>query len=390
MASIPDGAVMRELPVRPATLKDVAGRAGVSVTTVARVLHDNGYVSTSTRETVESALAECGYQINAVAQRLRKQRSAEIGHVLDSISPNPFFAGVALGSEQAAADYGCTVLFHTTHGDAELERAGVEALLQRRVEAILFTTVTEERNVELALSAGVPVVQVERVSDVPTHAVTVDNYRGAFDATEHLLKLGHRRVACLGVDPDLRAARGTAPHRRVVERERLSGYLDALRSFGLPLDDDYLVLGPSYYDVPATRAAVRRWLQLPAQRRPTAIFATCDIMAAGILQEAHVSELRVPDGLSLVGFDDTYASHLTPPLTTVRQPMAELGRAAVRLAMTSRSDGTMTTPQRERLTTQLIVRESTAPPALEGAWLAQSGIDTSSTGEVGMVAARLD
>ena len=85
-------------------------------------------------------------------------------------------------------------------------------------------------------------------------------------------------------------------------------------------------------------------------------------MAAGILQEAHVNQLRVPDDLSLVGFDDTYAGHLTPPLTTVRQPMEELGRVAVRLAMTSR-DGAVSTPQRDRLTTQLIVRESTAPPA---------------------------
>ena len=362
MASIPDGKTKRARPLRPATLKDVAARAGVSVSTVARVLHDNGYVSRPTREVVDAALAECGYQINAVAQRLRKQRSAEIGHVLDSISPNPFFAGVALGSERAAAEHGCTVLFHNTHSEADLERAGVEALLQRRVEAILFTTVTDATNVELALSAGVPVVQVERVSDVATHAVTVDNYRGAFDATEHLLRLGHRRVACLGVDPDLRAAQGMAPHRRVVERERLSGYVDALRSFGLAVDDDFVTLGPSYYDIPAARAAVRRWLRLPAQRRPTAIFATCDIMAAGILQEAHVIQLRVPDDLSLVGFDDTYASHLTPPLTTVRQPMDELGRTAVRLAMTSRANGT-SPPLRERLTTQLIVRESTAPPA---------------------------
>lgn len=349
-------------PLRPATLKDVAERAGVSVSTVARVLHDNGYVSGPTRAVVEAALAGSGYQINATAQRLRTQRSAEIGHILDSISPNPFFAGVALGSERAAAEYGCTVLFSNTHSDARLERTGVEALLQRRVEAILFTTVTDERNVELALAAGAVVVQVERVCDIATHAVTVDNYRGAFDATGHLLRLGHRRVACLGVDPDQHATPGTAPHRRVVERERLSGYFDALASFGVAGDDELVTLSPTYYDVPATRAAVRRWLQMPAARRPTAIFATCDIMAAGILQEAHVRQLRVPDDLSLVGFDDTYAGHLTPPLTTVRQPMEALGRAAVRLAMTSRESGAVT-PRRERLTTQLIVRASTAPPA---------------------------
>ena len=363
MASIPDSAVDQTRSSRPATLKDVAGRAGVSVTTVARVLHDNGYVADATRDLVEAALAESGYQINTVAQRLRKQRSAEIGHMLDSISPNPFFAGVALGSERAAADYGCTVLIHNTHGDPDSERAGVEALLQRRVEAILFTTVTDELNVALAVSAGVPVVQVERVSDIATHTVTVDNYRGAFDATEHLLALGHRRIACLGVDPDYSSARGTAPRRRVVERERLSGYIDALRSHGLPVDDDLVVLGESYYDLAAARESAGRWLDASSGRRPTAIFATCDIVAAGVLQEAYARQLRVPDDLSLVGFDDTYASHLTPPLTTVRQPMEELGRVAVRLAMASRADTAAgRQPQRERLTTQLIVRASTGPP----------------------------
>jgi DNA-binding LacI/PurR family transcriptional regulator len=361
MASIPDALASPLHAPRPSTLKDVADRAGVSVSTVARVLHANGYVAAPTRDVVEAALAECGYQINTVAQRLRTQRSAEIGHILDSISPNPFFAGVALGSELAAAEYGCTVLFHNTHGDASQERSGVEALLQRRVAAILFTTVTDERNVALAVAAGVPVVQVERVSDVPSHAVTVDNYRGAFDATEHLLRLGHRRIACLGVDPDLHAAAMTAPHRRVVERERLSGYHDALRSFGLVANNEYLTLLPSYYDLPTTRATASRWLQLPADRRPTAIFATCDIMAAGILQEAHRCHLRVPDQLSVVGFDDTYASHLTPPLTTVRQPMDELGRNAVWLALAPAANGTPGEPRRERLTTQLIVRESTAP-----------------------------
>lgn len=363
MASIPETIALGARQSRPSTLKDVAERAGVSVSTVARVLHANGYVATPTREVVAAALAECGYQINTVAQRLRTQRSAEIGHILDSISPNPFFAGVALGSERAAADYGCTVLFHNTHGDADQERAGVEVLLQRRVAAILFTTVTDERNVALAIAAGVPVVQVERVSDVPTHAVTVDNYRGAFDATEHLLRLGHRRIACLGVDPDLRSEALTPPHRRVVERERLSGYHDALRSFGLVRDDAWLTLLPSYYDLPAARATASRWLHLPVDRRPTAIFATCDIMAAGILQEAHLCNLRVPDQLSVVGFDDTYASHLTPPLTTVRQPMDELGRAAVRLALLPPENGAHGGPRRERLTTQLIVRESTAPPS---------------------------
>lgn len=363
MGSIPDGnaGTVATAERRQPTLKDVAALAGVSVSTVARVLHDQGYVAPETREAVAAALAESGYQLNAVAQGLRKRRTTEIGHILHSISPNPFFAGVALGSEQAAAKHGRTVVLYNTSGDPAVERLGVEALLRRRVEAILFTTVTDPANVALAAAAGIPVVQVERLSGVDTHAVTVDNYRGAFEAAEHLLGLGHRRIACLGVDPVPRSPDGPR-HRRVVERERLSGFLDALASHGIEADDTLVVLGESYYDLDAARRAAGRWLALPPAARPTAIFATCDILAAGVLQQAYGEGMRAPDDLSIVGFDDTVAGHLSPPLTTVRQPMAELGRAAVRVALAAIEAGPGAKPLRERLATDLVVRSSTGPP----------------------------
>ncbi len=363
MESIPDGNAgsIATADRRQPTLKDVAARAGVSVSTVARVLHNQGYVAPETREVVAAALAESGYQLNAVAQGLRKRRTTEIGHILHSISPNPFFAQVALGSEQAAAEHGRTVVLYNTNGEPDAERLGVEALIRRRVEAILFTTVTDPANVELAVAAGIPVVQVERLSGIETHAVTVDNYRGAFEAADHLLALGHRRIACLGVDPASRAQSGPR-HRRVVERERLSGFLDAHASHGIEVDDDLVILGESYYDLDAARRAAGCWLALPPAARPTAIFATCDILAAGVLQQAYGDGMRVPADLSLVGFDDTVGDHLSPPLTTVRQPMAELGRTAVRLAMAAIEAGPRAKPLRERLATDLVIRASTGPP----------------------------
>ena len=127
-----------------------------------------------------------------------------LGHVLHSIAPNPFFARVALAVQEEAARHGCGVLVFNTQGDLAVERSAVETLLRQRVDAILFTTVTDERNVLLAADAGIPVVQVERVGTAPTHAVSVDNRVGAMEAMEHLIELGHTRIAFIGFDPEHR------------------------------------------------------------------------------------------------------------------------------------------------------------------------------------------
>lgn len=353
-------AVTTNGPRKVATLKDVAARAGVSTATVARVLHANGYVADETRRLVDAAIADTGYQLNAVARGLRLRRTFTLGHVLQSISPNPFFAGVALGVEEAAAAHGCGVLLANTQGDPERERLGVETLLRRRVDAILFTTVADEANIRLALDAGTAVVQVERVSPIPTPAVTVDNATGAAEATAHLLALGHRRIAYIGVDPQAAPASALPTARRVVERERLAGYLGALRRHGVPVEDALIVLHESYYALDETRRAVHRLLQTPPAARPTAIFAACDMMAAAVLQEAYHQGLRIPDDLSVVGFDDTHASFLTPPLTTVAQPMIAIGQAAARLALDAlQNGGAAAEPRTERLAARLIVRAST-------------------------------
>lgn len=356
-------------PTRP-TLKDVAERAGVSTATVARVLHGNGYVAEETRKAVEAVVRETGYQINAVAQGLRKQRTFTLGHVLQSIAPNPFFAGVALGVEKEATEHGCGVVLYTTQGDAERERVGVETLIRRRVDAIIFTKIAHEANVELAARAGIPVVQVERVCSVPTDSVTADNYPGALEATRHLIELGHQRIAFLGVAPSAlarldanRPASSTAD-RTTVEGERLAGYLDALAAAELQVREDLVDLGGSYYALDWARATMRRMLELPTACRPTAVFATCDMLAAGALQEIHHHGLRVPDDLSVVGFDDTYASFLTPPLSTARQPMFEMGQAAARLAIEAlQAVPEHRAPRSERLSTHLVVRASTCRAA---------------------------
>jgi DNA-binding LacI/PurR family transcriptional regulator len=348
-------------PNTVATLKDVAHLAGVSTATVARVVHGNGYVADETRRLVEAAIAETGYQLNVVAQGLRKRRTLVLGHVLMAIDTNPFFAGVAKGVEEEAARHGCGVITVTAHNDPAVEQAAVQTLVRRRVDAILFTTARHEASVELARAANIPIVQVERAGMLGTHEVTVDNYRGAVDAIEHLVHLGHRRIACLGVNPDVADQRPFAVRRQTVERERLSGYCDALRNNGLAVRDVLVDLDGDYFDLNHARAVTRRWLSL--EESPTAIFATCDFIAAGVLQELYAAGMRVPCDMSLVGFDDTLAQQLSPPLTTVAQPMLEIGRVAATIAIEESwiTPGQTPAPslRKERLNTRLVIREST-------------------------------
>ena len=345
-----------------ATLKDVAEAAGVSTATVARVVHERGYVAPKTRAQVQSAIQATGYRLNAVAQGLRTRRTLVLGHLLLAISPNPFFANIALGVEEEAARHGCGVIIANTQEEPELERLAVETLIRRRVDAIVFTTVRDERTMHAAIAASIPVVQVERSRLATVSSVTIDNYQGAFEAASHLVELGHRRIAFIGEDPERRGAH-VEPGLRLIERERLDGYRDALNRHGLPVDPRLIDLGGRYYDLEHTRTVVGQWLDRAV--RPTAIFAACDFMAAGALQEAYARGLHVPRDLSIVGFDDTLAAQLTPPLTTVVQPMIETGRLAAAIAIAAAESRVPASgpPRIERLTTHLVVRESTGPPA---------------------------
>lgn len=345
------------------TLKDVAARAGVSTATVARVLHNNGYVSAEARQRVFAAVQDSGYRINAVAQGLRRRRTMTLGHIVPGILPNPFVAEVAMGVEHAAAEKGYNVLIFNSRDDANRERAGVEALLERRVDGVIFTTALQAENVRLALQAGVPAVEIEKPLCDDAASVVVDNYQGVRAAIEHLIDLGHRKIGYIGepVHPLL----GSLDKRidRVVQ-ERLGAYKDALELAGIRADNSQVFLAdfahdPGWHDVRTGTDYMRTLLE----RAPeiTAVFASSDVLAAGVLQALYSRGARVPDQMSVVGFDDTYAKHLSPPLTTVRQPMFEMGAVAATLAITGPAEGWPEVP-REWLTTSLIVRASTGPP----------------------------
>lgn len=343
------------------TLRDVADRAGVSTSTVARVVHGNGYVSEETRQRVEAAISEGDFRLNAVASGLKRQRSTTIGVLLHETRPNPFFAEVALGVEQAASRDGYNVLVYNARGSDAHERSGVDAFLSQQVAAIVFTTPLDAANVELAHRAGVAVVEVEKPLFNRGGVVLVDNRVGALAAMRHLLELGHERIAFMG-EPT-RVAPDGEPADRVVD-ERFSAYRDALAEHGVAYDESLVVLGRYFGD--SGWSSLRTGYDymtrlLDREPGPTAVFAASDLLAAGALQALYERGMRVPEDTSVIGFDDTFAQHLAPALTTVRQPMQEMGEHAAALAI-----GLAGAARRRRravwLETELVVRASTAPP----------------------------
>lgn len=341
-----------------ATLKHVAERAGVGLATVTRVLNNSGYVAEATRERVMAAVEETGYRVNSLARNLKRQRSEVIGHLVRSTLPNPFFVKVARGVEDEARARGFTVMTVNVRGDAEEERLGVEAFLGWRVAGLIFTTPVSSRNVAVAVARGTPVVQVERPRTLLGHRVTVRNRAAASEAMEHLLALGHRRVAYVGGAP------GTSRNALAgyVEEERFGAYRSAMERLG-PIEEGLVRFGLVYGPDQTTAQglgyeAACDWLD--ASQPPTAVLCSSDILAAGVLQAAQERGVRVPADLSVVGFDDTLAEYLSPLLTSIRIPARRMGRAAVGLVLDQIASGPGE-PREVELAAEFILRRSTAP-----------------------------
>lgn len=341
------------------TIKDVAERAGVATATVARVLHNNGYVSDVSRARVLKAVEETGYRINAIARSLKRSQSTVIGHLLQSTVPNPFYVTVARGVESYAQRFGYTALTYNVQGDEMAERRGVDTFLGWRVDAIIFTTPLSAANVERAMGAGIPVIQVERPRTDKSALITVDNYAGAAEAMGHLMELGHKRIAYVGQRP------GSQNNRFAdyVEEERFGAYRDLMKQKRLYADrlvafgEAFRLTDQDAHGLGYT--ATNAWLEADAP--PTAIFASSDLLAAGALQSISEHELSVPKDMSVIGFDDTLAPYLAPALTSVYLPANELGIEAAKLALEQIESVEPHRGRALKLSTRLVVRASTGP-----------------------------
>jgi LacI family sucrose operon transcriptional repressor len=293
-------------------LSDVAARAGVSVATVSRVLNDRGYLSQVTRDKVARAIEELGYRPNQIARSLLTRRTGTIGLILPSVAL-PFYGEVAEGIEREVALQGMRLLLCNSHGRAESERAYLELLMQNRVDGVISGAHND--GLPEYDSIRQPVVTIDRELAPHIPNVRADNEAGGRLATEHLLSRGARRPALLT----------SRSHARNL-RER--AYRAVLAAHGI----EPRVLTASFHTPEPQRTADVFAALDEHAHTIDAVFATDDLLAATVLEWAHLRGRRVPDDLRVIGFDGTRALHLAlPGLTTVQQPIAALCRTAVAL-----------------------------------------------------------
>lgn len=336
-------------------MEAVAHRLGISKTTVHYALRDTGRVSQAMRQRVREVAAELGYRPNLVASSLRSQRSATLGVVVVSFTSS-FHAHVVEGIEQVAQEQKHGILLSCSYGRADKEREHVDLLLDKGVDGLIIAAADPEKNREYygrLVEQGVVLVFVDRsVPGLNLDSVSTDNLMGGYLATQHLIQLGRRRIAFLTTN--------SRDRRSTSVQARFSGCMRALLENDLELA---VTLGPNVPDVPLEEQfgfeAVREWLGRK-EHELDAIFAVHDGLAYGAIEALRESGLDVPEHASVVGFDDQDPSaYYNPPITTVRQPMRQIGEEAARLILRRLKEGSKPLPRhRISLEPTLMVRQS--------------------------------
>jgi LacI family transcriptional regulator len=331
-----------------ATIRDVAKRSQVSPSTVSRFVNGKIRVEETTAARIQGAIRDLGYRPHRVAKHLATGKAEALGLVVPSIT-NPFFAVLAEAVETEAYGAGYSVLLCNTHYDRDREETYVSFLENTLADGLLYVGMHAQNDRLLGvLGRHLPVVIVDEWVEglPPVHTVFVDNYSGGLVATQHLLQLGHRRIAFLG-----------GPEGLMTVMERFRGYKESLSQADIPLDPAIIRFGS--YTEDFGEVAFPHLMHRPDP--PTAIVAANDLIAVGLMRSASRLGVEIPDHLSIVGFDDIpYAESIR--LTTVRQPVQELGRKAARLLLEVLGADKPMMPRSITLPVSLIVRESSGPP----------------------------
>jgi DNA-binding LacI/PurR family transcriptional regulator len=304
------------------SIKDIAKTAGVSHSTVSRALSDSPLVSTQTKTRIQHLARDMGYSPDAQARSLVMGRTMTVGVVVTTIT-DPFIAEVVQGIEVTALDHGFSVILASSSGEPEREIAAVEMLRSKRVDAVIVTSSRVGALYQEHLNRlGVPVVLINSHSEQAgryTFSISVDNRHGGCLATQHLYRLGHRRIAYI-----------TGPADHSDDVERLAGYRQALAEVRIPVDPALVIPGTGQVD--GGRRALPELLV--HKERPTAAFCYNDMTAIGLMRAAREARLSVPEDLSIVGFDNIpFASLTRPSLTTIAQPMHKMGQQALQMTL---------------------------------------------------------
>lgn len=335
------------MAARP-SVRDVARQAGVSVGTVSHVLNHPDRVAPATRERVERVIAELGFVRSTAARQLRDGASSTVGLVLHDIA-NPFYTEAARAVEDHLVERGYALLLCSTDGEEQREARALRMLLEQDVAGVIVTpSASTDANLADLRRRRTPVVLLDSPGDVPDlPSVGVDDLAGGQIAVSHLLALGHRSIVVL-----------TGPMTVRQARQRWAGACAAARQAGFDVD---AVLRPVECDAfSADAAAGAMRLVLTEPRRPTAVFAANDVMAIGAMRVLRKAGLRIPDDVAVVGYDDVFvAAELVTPLTSVRQPLRDLGRTAAELVLSAIAARGEPDPQHVVFRPELVVRSST-------------------------------
>ena len=338
---------------RPVSIQDIAETAGVSHSTVSRALHNSDLIRPEVRQRIQQLAQEMGYTPNAVAQSLKVQRTNTIGLVIASIA-DPFAGRVVRGIEEVAQANQISLLLSVSHNDPELELGIIETFHRRRVDGVISATAQIRgpymaRLTQLKMPTVLINQQAESEAD-QLHSVDADDYAGARQAVEHLLALGHRKIGYMGVG-----------NRVQSNRRRFAGYCDTLSSAGIAVDAQWVRIAPTVNNLRADDVLDgQAMLPEVLPTGVTALFCYNDQIAVGVLMACRELGLRVPEHLSVVGYDDVdIARYVTPSLTTIHQPKLRLGEIAMQMLLDILEGKSV---QSRILPNELMVRESTATP----------------------------
>lgn len=342
---------------RQTTLTDIAATIGVAPMTVSRVVNRNGYVSEKTRERVLLAVREMNYRPNGVARNLKRQRTETVGLVLGDIS-NPYSAELANAVRESLSSRGYNLFICISEQSAKEDMTAFESLVDHNIDGIIVATRSNaegDQQLRKIVESHIPVVVIGRDFHYEgVDYVSADNLTGGFEATQHLVDLGHRRIGFIGADLQNQS-----------NLKRLQGYLNALKAHDIDVDERLLtgrkeaVSGvPGYSTEKMGYEGVKRLMSLP--NPPTAVFARNDFTAIGAMTAIKEAGLSIPHDMAIVGFDDIpMATHTSPPLTTVRQPMRLQGQLAAEMLLRRILNEDPFEREERVLECELIVREST-------------------------------
>jgi DNA-binding LacI/PurR family transcriptional regulator len=331
-----------------ATIRDLALKLNISISTVSRALRGAQDVNPDTKKAVLELAKELNYEPNKVAQSLRIKKTNTIGVIVPEIAIH-FFSSVISGIQHYTAKHGYSIMICQSLESYETEKANIHMLVGNRVDGLMISLSSQTRefqHLEQLIAKKIPIVLFDRVVDsLPVPKVVVDDHDGAFKAVNHLIKTGCRRIAYIGGDMNLS-----------ISNQRRKGYEDALRSNNIPIHSELIVVCEEFHDEPLI--ATQKLLDLP--ERPDAIFCMNDPVAILAIQVLKQRKVAIPDEISVVGFtNEPVSRYIEPSITTVAQPAYQMGESAACLFIEQLENPETYRPRMETLQTELIIRNST-------------------------------